>query len=672
MFNRLSKATSPYLLQHATNPIDWWEWGPDAFAEAQRRNVPILLSVGYAACHWCHVMAHESFTDTETAAQVNAEFIAIKVDREERPDVDATYLAATRAMTGSAGWPLTCVLAPTGEPFHCGTYYPKEPRPGQPGFRQMLSAATKAWQQNGVLVKQRATQIAESLAQDTNSLNSPAELGHEALAEAVETLAKTFDSELGGFGGAPKFPPSMVLEFLLRHSERTGSPQALAMAEATLERMARGGIYDQLRGGFSRYSVDASWSVPHFEKMLYDNALLLRAYAHLGRRSGSTLANRITVEVAEFITTDLVTQEGGFASALDADANGVEGLTYAWTPAELAEVLGAEDGGWSAELFGVDEAGNFEAGASVLQLQKDPDDSTRWRHVRARLLDHRLQRPQPAVDDKIVTAWNGLAISALAEAGAAEGRADWIAAAERAADLILAVHLVDGRLRRSSRDGVVGSASGVLEDYACFAEGLLALHQATGQPRWLKSATNLLETALTRFTDPVEGPGNYFDTADDSDPLLLRRHDSTDGATPAGASAMASALLTASVLSEVNLSARFAEAAHAAILSAGTHSRQQPRFAGNWLAVAEAAVRGPLQIAVVGDDNDAGLIELTQVARRTAPGGTVIIAGRPDADGVPLLASRPLVSESAAAYVCRGYVCDRPSVSAHELQLALT
>jgi uncharacterized protein YyaL (SSP411 family) len=670
MSNRLSLATSPYLLQHATNPIDWWEWGAEAFAEAQERNVPILLSVGYAACHWCHVMAHESFTDSETAAQVNAEFVAIKVDREERPDIDAIYLAATRAMTGSAGWPLTCVLTPTGEPFHCGTYYPKIARQGQPGFRQMLTAATKAWRTNGALVQQTATQIARSLG--ASALNTPTALGASALENAVADLFASFDPEFGGFGNAPKFPPSMALEFLLRHHERTNSAEALQMVEVTSDRMARGGMYDQLGGGFARYSVDAEWAVPHFEKMLYDNALLLRAYAHLGRRTGSALATRVAAETADFILGGLLTQNGGFASALDADADGVEGRTYAWTPAEIAAALGPNDGPWATTLLGVTETGTFEDGTSVLQLRQDPDDALRWTEVRSVLLNKRLERSQPAVDDKVVTAWNGLAISALAEAGAAEGRHDWIAAARRTATLILDLHLVDGRLRRSSRNGVVGSSMGVLEDYGCLADGLLALHQATGEARWLSDATALLETALRRFSAPPDGPGNYFDTADDAENLLHRPRDLTDGATPCGASALAGALQTASVLVAPTLAGRYAEASEAAIGVAGTSAINQPRFAGNWLCIAEAALSGPLQIALVGDAGDQRLGELMTTARRSAAGGTVIVVGKPNARGIPLLENRPLINGGAAAYVCHGYVCDRPVTSTIELLAAVS
>jgi uncharacterized protein YyaL (SSP411 family) len=484
MPNRLAGATSPYLLQHAENPVDWWEWSDEAFAEAARRDVPVLLSVGYAACHWCHVMAHESFDDDATAEQVNAEFVAVKVDREERPDIDAVYMAATQAMTGQGGWPMTCFLTPAGEPFHCGTYYPPTPRHGVPAFRQLLAAVTKAWHEDGARVRSSAGEIAARLADNAAAVLPPSGLDAEALDVAAGTLAEGFDPVHGGFVGAPKFPPSMALEFLLRHHERTGSADALRLVGGTAERMARGGIYDQLAGGFARYSVDDRWVVPHFEKMLYDNALLLRAYAHLARLPGpqQALARRVADETAAFLLRDLRTSQGGFASALDADTEGVEGLTYAWTSAQLAGVLGDFDGAWAARLLAVTPDGTFEHGASTLQLPADPDDPARWERVRAALLAARDRRPQPARDDKVVAAWNGMAIVALAEAGAALRRPEWVAAASQTADLVLGLHVVDGRLRRSSRDGVVGAAAGVLEDHAFLADALLALHQATGSP----------------------------------------------------------------------------------------------------------------------------------------------------------------------------------------------
>ncbi len=661
MANRLAAATSPYLRQHADNPVDWREWGDDAFAEAARRDVPVLLSVGYAACHWCHVMAHESFEDDATAEVINAGFVPVKVDREERPDVDAVYMAATQALTGQGGWPMTCFLTPAGEPFHCGTYYPAVPRLGMPSFRQLLDAVARAWREDGDRVRSAAGEIAGRLADNAAAALPPGTLDADALAAAAEGLRSDFDATHGGFGGAPKFPPSMALEFLLRHHERTGSSDALTMVGVTAERMARGGMYDQLAGGFARYSVDDRWVVPHFEKMLYDNALLLRVYAHLGRRTGSALALRVAAETAAFLLRDLRTPEGGFASALDADADGVEGLTYAWTPAQLREVLGADDGSFAAELLVVTERGTFEHGSSTLQLPADPPDPQRWERVRAVLVAARAARPQPARDDKVVTAWNGLAVVALAEGGAALDRPDWVAAAAAAADLLLTRHVVDGRLRRSSRDGAVGAAAGVLEDHAALADGLLALHQATGAPRWLEAARGLLDVALDHFAGP---DGGFYDTADDAESLLHRPRELTDNASPCGSSALASALLTASVL--VGDGARYADAAAGALAAAGTLARRHPRFAGHWLTAAEAALAGPLQVAVAGPG--AALLAL---ARQAAPGGTVIVGGDPDAPGVPLLAARPLVDGAPAAYVCRGYVCDRPVTTPDALAAAL-
>ncbi|MEV0073282.1 thioredoxin domain-containing protein [Amycolatopsis sp. NPDC050768] len=659
MANRLADATSPYLLQHAGNPVDWREWGPEALAEARQRNVPILLSVGYAACHWCHVMAHESFEDEGTATLMNAHFVNIKVDREERPDIDAVYMAATQAMTGQGGWPMTCFLTPEGEPFHCGTYYPPTPRPGIPSFGQLLVAVSEAWAERPEDLREGAQRLIGHLTEQSGPLQASA-VDAGVLAGAVEKLAAEVDPVHGGFGGAPKFPPSMVLEFLLRHHERTGSAEALSLASSTAESMARGGIHDQLAGGFARYSVDAEWIVPHFEKMLYDNALLLRVYAHLARR-GSSFSLGVAEGIVRFLEADLLTAEGGFAASLDADTDGVEGLTYVWTPAELREVLGDEDGVWAASVFSVTESGTFEKGSSTLQLPGEPESADRFERVRQALLAARASRPQPARDDKVVAAWNGLVITALAEAGVALERPQWIELARGAASLLLSTHLVDGRLRRSSRDGVVGVPAGVLEDYACLADGLLALHQATGEPRWLEEASRLLDLALTHFASHAVGA--YHDTADDAETLVQRPSDPTDNASPSGASALAGALLTASALAGFEQAARYRDAADAALQRAGLLVGRAPRFTGHWLSVAEAAQSGPVQVAVVGEDR----AELVAAAARQIHGGGVVLGGAPDAPGVPLLADRPLVDGAAAAYVCRGYVCDRPVTSAEDL-----
>ncbi|HEU5269825.1 MAG TPA: thioredoxin domain-containing protein [Jatrophihabitans sp.] len=657
MTNRLAAATSPYLLQHADNPVDWWEWCDEAFAEAKRRDVPVLLSVGYAACHWCHVMAHESFADPEVAAVLNREFVAIKVDREERPDIDAVYMAATTAMTGHGGWPMTCLLTPAGEPFFCGTYFPK------PQFLRLLAAVTDGWQHRRAELAGAGERVVEALQSVLGRPAAEQPLGPAELDVAVARLQQGYDAANGGFGGAPKFPPSMVLEFLLRHHGRTGSQPALQMVIGTCEAMARGGMYDQLAGGFARYSVDAEWVVPHFEKMLYDNAQLLRVYLHLWRASRSPLAERVARETAEFLIRDLGTPGGGFASALDADTQGVEGLTYSWTPDQLAAVLGDQDAARAAELLSVTGPGTFELGASTLQLRTDPEDPQWWQQIRARLADERSRRPQPARDSKVITAWNGLAIAGLAEAGALLGEPRYLAAAERCAELLHRLHWVDGRLRRSSKDGTVGAAVAVAEDYGDLAEGLLALHQATGEPRWLAWAGELLAVALAHFTAP---DGGFFDTADDAEQLFSRPRDSSDNAAPSGQSALIGALIGYAALTG---RPEFREAADRALAGSGELAVREPRFAGWALACAEAALAGPLQVAVVGTGEPAAA--LAEVARQSLSPGLVLVAGDPDAPGVPLLADRPLVADQPAAYVCRGFVCDRPVTSTADLLAAL-
>ena len=532
MANRLKDATSPYLLQHADNPVDWWPWSDEAFDEARRRDVPVLLSVGYAACHWCHVMAHESFEDPDTAKLMNDRLVSIKVDREERPDVDDVYMTATQAMTGQGGWPMTVLMTPDREPFYCGTYFPRA------NFQRLIDAVTTAWTDDRDQVQEQATHVAGALA--TNAAATARTLREgagplavlkdlddgaaaQALAEltaaSVAGLASGFDPVNAGFGQAPKFPPSMVLEFLLRHYERTADADALRLAEQTLEAMARGGMYDQLGGGFARYSVDEAWVVPHFEKMLYDNALLARVYAHLWRRTGSDLARRVAEQTCDWMIRELQTPQGGLAASLDADSEGEEGRFYVWSPAELVAALGPEDGAYAAEVFGVTRAGTFEHGSSVLQRRADPLDAKRFETVRAALFEARAQRPRPGRDDKVVAAWNGLAIAALAETGLLLDRADLIEAATASAGLLARVHLSDGHLARSSRDGVAGTGAGVLDDYACVADGFLALSGVTGEPRWVALAGELLEVVLESFGD---GSGGFFDTAAGAERLIYR------------------------------------------------------------------------------------------------------------------------------------------------------
>jgi uncharacterized protein len=691
--NRLGDATSPYLLQHADNPVDWWQWGPEAFAEAQRRDVPVLISVGYAACHWCHVMAHESFENDDIADALNAKFVAIKVDREERPDVDAVYMAATQAMTGQGGWPMTVFATPDAQPFFCGTYYPRD------AFGRLIEAVSSAWTDQRDAVVSQGAAIVEAIERSSRRQSSGGsesggsrpggELTPAVLDAAVKSLDADFDEGYGGFGGAPKFPPHMTLLFLLRHFERTGSERALEMAQATAEAMARGGIYDQLAGGFARYAVDGTWTVPHFEKMLYDNALLLRVYTELWRLTGDELAGRVAAQTADFLIDGLRTPEGGFASALDADTAGVEGATYAWTPAQLDEALGDADSTWAADLLGVTAAGTFEHGTSVLRMVRDidgaPEIGERWAGLREDLRTVRDAREQPARDDKVVAEWNGLAITALARfasvgssrGGAAArarrepvvGAADGAAARARdaavtAGELLREVHLVSGRLRRVSRDGVVGEPSGVLADYGCVATGFAALHQLTGDVAWLEAAGALLDVALAQFGD---GSGGFFDTAADAEALIARPADPTDGATPSGSSAVIEALTTYTALTGET---RYREAAEAALAVVVPVIAGHARFAGLAAAVGEAMIAGPVEVAIVGE-SPADRADLVRVAIHHAPAGAVIVEGVPDQPGHPLLEQRPMIEGRPTAYVCRGFVCERPITDPADLATQL-
>ncbi|WP_406455315.1 thioredoxin domain-containing protein [Streptomyces sp. NBC_01622] len=677
MPNRLAHETSPYLLQHADNPVDWWPWSEQAFAEARRANKPVLLSVGYSSCHWCHVMAHESFEDQPTADYLNEHFVSIKVDREERPDVDAVYMEAVQAATGQGGWPMTVFLTPDAEPFYFGTYFPPAPRHGMPSFRQVLDGVRSAWTDRRDEVAEVAGKITRDLAQREIDYGGTEAPGKEELAQALLGLTREYDPQRGGFGGAPKFPPSMVVEFLLRHHARTGSEGALEMAQDTCERMARGGIYDQLGGGFARYSVDREWVVPHFEKMLYDNALLCRVYAHLWRSTGSELARRVAVETADFMVRELRTNEGGFASALDADSDDgtgtgrhVEGAYYVWTPEQLTEVLGEPDAELAAQYFGVTDEGTFEEGQSVLQLPQNEGvfDAEKIESVRRRLLAARSQRPAPGRDDKVVAAWNGLAIAALAETGAYFDRPDLVEAAVSAADLLVRLHLDEhAKPARTSKDGQVGANAGVLEDYADVAEGFLALASVTGEGVWLEFAGFLLDHVLAGFVDES---GALYDTAADAERLIRRPQDPTDNATPSGWTAAAGALLSYAAQTGAEPHRSAAERALGVVKALGP---RVPRFIGWGLAVAEAYLDGPREVAVVGpslSDEAAKALHRTALLG-TAP-GAVVAFGVAESEELPLLADRPLVGGGPAAYVCRNFTCDAPTTDPEQLRTALS
>ncbi|MFG1817120.1 thioredoxin domain-containing protein [Kribbella sp. NPDC049174] len=651
--NELGRSTSPYLRQHADNPVAWREWSDRAFQEARERDVPVFLSVGYSACHWCHVMAHESFEDEATAAYLNEQFVSIKVDREERPDVDAIYMAATVAMTGHGGWPMSVFLTPDAEPFFCGTYFPAEPRAGMASFRQLLESLVDAWRTKRDQIDGIGRRVVEQLGAQQSQQGDVVDLDR-----AAALLKVDFDPVDAGFGSAPKFPPSMVLDFLLRHHRRTGSEDALAMVAATCDRMARGGMYDQLAGGFARYSVDGQWVVPHFEKMLYDNALLLDVYTHWWTVSANPLARRIAEETADFLLTELRTDEGGFASALDADTEGEEGKYYVWTTEQLHEALSDDDAKWVIDLC--DVTGTFEHGSSVLQLRQDPDDADRWQRIRASLLAVRSRRTYPGRDDKVVAAWNGLAITALARAGVILDRPEYVEAAEQAARLVRDVHIDDtGRLHRTSRDGAVGTAHGVLEDYAAYAQGCLTLLGVTGNIEWFETAQRLLDRTLEQFV----ADGSYFDTAADAEALVWRPQDPTDNASPSGVSLAAEAFTT---LASLTGSVRYETAAEQALQASATIAARAPRFAGRALAVAETVASGPLEIAIVGASP-----ELTRTALAAAPWGTAIVHGAPGL-AVPLMEGRGLVDDRPAAYVCQKFTCRLPVVLPEDLRRALT
>ncbi len=662
--NRLGEATSPYLLQHAANPVHWWPWCDEAFAEAARREVPVLLSIGYAACHWCHVMAHESFEDEPTATLLNEGFVAVKVDREERPDVDAVYMAATQALSGQGGWPMTVFLTPEGHPFYAGTYFPPTPLHGLPSFGQLLEAVSEAWAGRRADVVQSATEIAGRLSarmsrSDSGDASPPG--AHEARL-AIDALAGEFDAQHGGFGRAPKFPPSMVVEALLRD----GSERAMAMAGSTLEAMARGGIYDQLAGGFARYSVDMGWVVPHFEKMLYDNALLLGVYTHWWRRTQNPLAARVVADTVAWLEREMRTAEGAFAASLDADSADElgrhrEGAYYVWTLAELEKVLG-QDAEWASETFGVTPGGTFEAGASTLRLIGDPEPS-RLAAVRQRLLAARARRSPPGRDDKVVAAWNGWLCDALAEAGSVFGRPDWVAMAAEAAEHVWQLHWHGGRLRRTSRGQVAGAAAGILEDYGGLALGCLRLAAAEADRRWLLRAETLLSVVLEQFDD---GRGGFFDTAADAERLYARPQDPTDNATPSGLSTVLQALAG---LSRLTSDPRWQNRADRAAATVGELVARAPRFAGWQLAAAVSrdSRRSPVEVAVVGPagaDRD----QLAACAVREAPAGSVVLAGEPDQPGFPLLADRPLIDGKPTAYVCRDFVCRLPVTTVSALR----
>jgi uncharacterized protein len=625
--NRLAQETSPYLLQHADNPVDWYPWGEEARERARREDRPILLSVGYAACHWCHVMEHESFEDAETAALMNEHFVCVKVDREERPDVDAVYMDAVVGLTGHGGWPMTVLLTPDGEPFYGGTYFPPEPRHGLPSFRQLLTAVAEAWRDRREEVSRQAESLTEELRRSSRLAPSLEPLTTGLLTAAVSGLRAQFDPLWGGFGAAPKFPPASALEFLLRRGEKE-------IVAKTLDSMALGGMYDLVGGGFHRYSVDREWLVPHFEKMLYDNALLLPLYLHGWLVLGTDRYREVAEETLDYLLRELHLPEGGFASAQDADTDGVEGLTFTWT----------EDDPVPRELLSP-----FEHGRSILRGELDPD-------TRARLLELRQQRPQPLRDDKVIASWNGLALAALAEAGRRLERPDALDAATALAEFMLGpLSTPDGRLHRTWR---VGEAkhTGFLEDYADVAHGLYELHVATGELRWLHEAHRVARLAVDLFSD--EEQGGFFHSPADGERLVNRKKELADHPTPSGNSMLAYVLLR---LARIWGDAELERLAVGVFRLIAPVVPRAPSAFGHALCALDLHFSTPREIAVIGPPSS----EIARAALRPFDPDAVVAFG--PADGVPLLAGKTQVDGKPAVYVCERFVCRRPVTDPAEL-----
>lgn len=667
--NRLINATSPYLRQHAENPVDWYEWGDEAFARARAEDKPIFLSIGYAACHWCHVMAHESFEDEATAALMNAHFITIKVDREERPDVDAIYMDAVMALTQHGGWPMSVFLTPDGQPFYGGAYFPSSDRYGMPSFRRVLESIHTAWTQRRQSVEQSAAQITAAIARGSELRPDSGDLSPDLLDAAFAVLYRQYDDIAGGFGGAPKFPQAMTLEFLLRQHARAGNPGPLAMVTHTLRQMANGGIYDHLGGGFHRYATDDRWLVPHFEKMLYDNALLARVYLYAWQVTGDPFYRRIVEETLDYVLREMTDPSGGFYSTQDADSEGEEGKFFVWTPAEIVQILGAEDAALCNRYYDVTPAGNWE-GKNILHVAESLENVAQAAGVspdrlaaalargRRLLFAARSQRIKPGLDDKVLAAWNGLMLRALAEAGAALDRPDYLDAARKNARFLLAEMSDDrGRLRRSWKEGRA-TLNAYLEDYTAVAEGLIALYQVTFEPHWLVEAERLLEIVHTHFWDDAQGAA--FHTSDDHETLIVRRKDFFDNAEPAGNSAYAVAAMRLGRLRDrPDLAAR-AESIFRLLRPALAN---QPAGFGHLLSALDFYLRPSREIVIVGDPADAATQALRRaIAARFLP--DAVITGFDPEGGQPLElslhAGRGLVAGQPAAYVCHNMACRLP------------
>jgi uncharacterized protein YyaL (SSP411 family) len=683
MPNRLAGETSPYLLQHANNPVDWFPWGGDALARAKLLDRPIFLSIGYAACHWCHVMERESFEDEATARLLNERFVAIKVDREERPDLDSIYMSAVQAMTGTGGWPMSVFLTPDGAPFYGGTYFPDRPRHGMPSFSQVLDGVSQAWSmERGEAIAAGQRLVGALVEQNRTAAPGSGPVIDRGFFTAVDAaLTASFDARNGSWGGAPKFPQPMTLEYLLRRivagdTEATGDTDAVAMATFTLDKMADGGIRDQLGGGFHRYATDQRWLVPHFEQMLYDNAQLARAYLHAWAALGIERYRDIATAVLDYMIRELTTVDGAFASSQDADTEGIEGLTFTWRATEIREVLGPVAAARFAEAYGVTDEGNWEDVTILSRIWPAVDEppfrddaalEAELAESRARLLDRRATRPQPARDDKALAAWNGLAIAAFAEAGRLFGEERYTAAAVRAATVVVDGLLAeDGSLKRSWKDDRAVGA-GVLEDYAHLAEGLLALYETTFDERWFTIARGLADRILSHFEDPA---GGFFDTATDHERLITRPKDPQDNAVPSGGAMATTVLLR---LAAWTGEGRYRVAAERALGTVAPFVVRYPTGFAQWLVAASFAASDVVEVAVVGDPVDSATRELLEpVWGRWRPAQVLAVgAGNGAATGVPLLQDRAAIDGRPTAYVCRGFACNLPVNDADALTAQL-
>jgi uncharacterized protein YyaL (SSP411 family) len=674
--NRLAGETSPYLLQHAHNPVDWYPWGPEALSRAKSEDKPILLSIGYSACHWCHVMERESFEDSQTAALMNGSFVNIKVDREERPDLDTIYMQAVQAMTGHGGWPMTVFLTPDGTPFYGGTYFPPDDRPNMPSFTRVLTAIADAWRSRREEVTQSGSQLRQHLQQTIQLTPSRSVLEASLLDAAAQGIDSQFDPVDGGFGNAPKFPQPMAIEFLLRYWRRTGSQRARDAAEYTLDKMARGGISDHLGGGFHRYSTDGEWLVPHFEKMLYDNAQLARAYLMGYQVSGNAFYRTIIEQILNYVLRDMTDPSGGFYSTEDADSGGVEGKFYVWTPAQLREVLDERVARIVAAFYDVTDKGNFEHGTSILHMPRTPMEVATDLDVtdaevlaalesaRPTLFARREQRVRPARDDKVLTAWNGMMLRAFAEAGRVLNEPTYIQAARNNAEFLLHTMRADGKLLRTWKPGHQAHLNAYLEDYANLADGLIALYEATFESKWLEAAQELADAILERFADTENG--GFFDTSDDHETLITRPKDLFDNATPSGNAVAADVLLRLAVLTA---NVDYQRAAQNVFELLREPMVRYPLGFARSLSALDFLLDRPKEIAIVGPleapQTQALLREVFEpfLPNKVVAGGSA---------NLPLLEGRQPKNGQAMAYVCEHYVCQRPTSDPKELAAMLS